>query len=114
MREVQKELRTANKDLKAASKDVHDAKRREEEAAARVQRLKDAESALSGATERRKYVRRVTRADVRKDLLEHPNSYSSDVARRLEIPVTNAGSHLSNGKKDNEFQEHRGQWSVIE
>jgi hypothetical protein len=101
-------MRQINIDLEQARKDEKEAKQRIERLTAARAQLRGEPAPLQG-----KHRRRATRDDVRKDLLEHPNSYSSEVAERLGIPATNAGSHLSNGKKDGEFKDHKGQWSVI-
>jgi DNA-binding transcriptional ArsR family regulator len=103
MREIQRDLRQARKDERDARK--------------RIERLEAAQSILRGeplrlgAGERR---RRVTRGDIRDYLAEHPGSYYTDIAEALGVPPTNVGSHLSNGKKEGEFQDHRGRWSLTQ
>jgi DNA-binding transcriptional ArsR family regulator len=99
MREIQKDLRDARKD--------------EREVKQRIQRLEAAQASLRGepAAAAGKHQRRIRRGDIRDYLAEHPGSYYTEIAEALGVPPTNIGTHLSNGKKDGEFQEHRGRWS---
>jgi hypothetical protein len=94
--------------------ELRKAKAEEKQAVERVKRLQAAQAALLGQPAPRKNQRRITRADVRDYLAKHPNAPSIEIAEALRVPTTNVGTHLSNGKRDGEFQQHRGHWSLID
>jgi DNA-directed RNA polymerase specialized sigma24 family protein len=102
--------------MRGIQKDLQDARKDEREAKQRIQRLEAAQALLRGeaAASAPKHLRRITRADVREYLTEHPGSYYTDIAEALGVPPTNVGTHLSNGKRTGEFQQHRGRWSLTE
>ena len=100
MRELDNELRKARME--------------EKQAVERVKRLRAAQAALLGHPAPGKHQRRLSREDIRAYLLEHPGSLAVEIAEALSVPATNVGTHLSNGKKDGEFRQHRGRWSVTD
>jgi hypothetical protein len=100
MRELDHELRKARTE--------------EKEAAQRVKRLLAAQAALLGRPAPRKHQRRLAREDIRAYLTKHPGSLAVEIAEALGVPPTNVGTHLSNGKREGEFQKHRNRWSLIE
>jgi hypothetical protein len=97
--------------MREIDNDLRKARREEQEAAQRVKRLLAAQAALRGEPAPRKHQRRLRRADIREYLTQHPQSLAIEIAEALGVPATNVGTHLSNGKKAGEFQEHRGRWS---
>ncbi|MGH2904482.1 MAG: hypothetical protein ACRDK7_13000 [Solirubrobacteraceae bacterium] len=100
MRELDTELRKAQAD--------------ERDAAERVKRLQAAQAALLGQAAPRKHQRRLSRADIREYLAAHQDAPTVEIAEALGSPATNVGTHLSNGKRAGEFQQHRGRWSLTE
>jgi hypothetical protein len=98
--------------MRELDNELRKAKAEERQAAERVKRLQAAQAALLGKPVARKHERRITRADVRDYLAEHPNAPSVEIAEALGVPPTNVGTHLSNGKADGEFEQHRGRWSL--
>lgn len=102
--------------MRGIQNDLKDARREEREAKQRIQRLQAAQALLRGqaAASAPKHQRRITRADIRDYLAEHPGSHYTDIAEALGVPPTNVGTHLSNGKRTSEFQQHRGRWSLTE
>jgi predicted metal-dependent hydrolase len=100
MREIDNELRKARTE--------------EKEAAQRVKRLLAAQAALRGEPVPRKHQRRLARQDIRDYLQKHPGSLAVEIAEALGVPPTNIGTHLSNGKKDGEFDKHRNRWSLTQ
>ncbi len=100
MRELDNELRKARTE--------------EKQAVQRVERLRAARAALLGQPAPRKHQRRLSREDIRTYLAQHPRSLAVEIAEALSVPPTNVGTHLSNGKKDGEFQKHRNRWSLTE
>ncbi len=98
MRELDNELRKARAEEKRVVE--------------RIKRLRAAQAALRGEPAPRKHARRLAREDIRAYLLKHPESLAVEIAEALGVPATNAGSHLSKGKKAGEFQEHKGRWSL--
>jgi hypothetical protein len=101
--------------MREIQKDLRDARKEQRDIQTRIKRLEDAEASLRGAPipSSRKQQRRVTRADIRDYVIAHPDSYYLDIAEALNVPATNVGTHLSNGKRDGEFENHRGRWSYI-
>jgi DNA-directed RNA polymerase specialized sigma24 family protein len=100
MREIDNELRKA--------------RTQEKEAAQRVKRLLAAQAALRGEPAPRKHQRRLARQDIRDYLQKHPGSLAVEIAEALGVPPTNVGTHLSNGKREGEFQKHHNRWSLIQ
>jgi hypothetical protein len=100
MREIDNELRKARTE--------------EKEAAQRVKQLLAAQAALRGEPVPRKHQRRLARQDIRDYLAKHPRSLAVEIAEALGVPPTNVGTHLSNGKKDGEFEKHRNRWSLTQ
>jgi DNA-binding transcriptional ArsR family regulator len=100
MREIDNELRKARTE--------------EKEAAQRVKQLLAAQAALRGEPLPRTHQRRLARQDIRDYLAKHPGSLAVEIAEALGVPPTNVGTHLSNGKKDGEFEKHRNRWSLIQ
>lgn len=100
MREIDNELRKARAD--------------ERDAAQRVKRLLTAQAALRGEPLPRKHQRSLARQDIRDYLAKHPGSLAVEIAEALGVPPTNVGTHLSNGKKDGEFEKDRNRWSLIQ
>lgn len=98
--------------MRELDNELRKAKAEEKQAAERVRRLQAAQAALLGQPAPRKHQRRITRADVRDYLAKHPNAPSVEIAEALHVPPTNVGTHLGNGKRDGEFQQHRGRWSL--
>ncbi len=100
--------------MREIQKDLRDARKEERDLKQRIARLEAAQASLRGepVTGARKHQRRLTRGDIRDYLTAHPGSYYTDIAEALGVPATNVGTHLSNGKKAGEFQEHRGRWSI--
>lgn len=100
MREIDNELRKARLE--------------EKEATQRVKRLLAAQAALRGEPVPREHRRRLARQDIRDYLAKHPDSLAVEIAEALGVPPTNVGTHLSNGKKDGEFDKHRNRWSLTQ
>lgn len=100
MREIDNELRKARED--------------EKEAQQRIKRLLAAQAALRGEPAPRKHQRRLSRKDIRDYLIEHPASLAVEIAEALGVPATNVSSHLSYGKKDHEFNENKGRWTITQ
>jgi len=100
MRELDNELRKAKAEERAAVE--------------RVKRLQAAQAALLGRPPARKHQRRLARQDIRAYLAKHPGSLAVEIAEALRVPPTNVGTHLSNGKREGEFQQHRNRWSLTE
>jgi hypothetical protein len=98
MRELDNELRKARVE--------------EKQAVERVKRLQAAQAALLGQPAPRKHARRLAREDIRDYLAKHPESLAVEIAEALRVPPTNVGTHLSNGKREGEFQKHRNRWSL--
>jgi ABC-type glutathione transport system ATPase component len=80
----------------------------------RVKRLLAAQAALRREPVPRKHQRRLARQDIRDYLAKHPGSLAVEIAEALGVPPTNVGTHLSNGKKDEEFDKHRNRWSLTQ
>jgi len=100
--------------MRELDNELRKAKAEQQEVSERVKRLQAAQAALLGQPAPRKHERRITRADVRDYLAKHPDAPSVEIAEALGVPSTNVGTHLSNGKRDGEFQQHRGRWSLTE
>jgi hypothetical protein len=100
--------------MRELDKELRKARTQEKEAAQRVKRLLAAQAALRGEPVPRKHQRRLARQDIRDYLHKHPGSLAVEIAEALGVPATNVGTHLSNGKKDGEFQKHRNRWSLTQ
>lgn len=98
---IDKELTRINKQL--ASYDELLAERR---------RLLSARAALTGegnGEANRK--RRISQDDVADYLAAHPDSWPAEIARTLDVPVTNVSAHLHRGKDTRFFRGGSG-WSL--
>jgi hypothetical protein len=98
MREIDTELRKARAE--------------EKDAAQRVKRLLAAQAALRGEPAPGSGRKRLSRQDIHAYLAKHPASFAVEIAEALGVPPTNVGTHLSNGKREGQFVQDKGRWSL--
>jgi len=86
--------------------------KREKALAAERERLLSARAALTGkAGAGPARGRRISQDDVADYLAEHPGSWPADIAKALDVPVTNVSTHLYRGKRTR-FERREDGWRV--
>jgi hypothetical protein len=101
MREIDQELERVNKGLSGYEPLLHER-----------ERLLAARAALAGERSEGGSGRpRTSQDDVAVFLAEHPDSWPSDIAEALGVPVTNVSAHLYRGKRTRFERGERG-WRV--
>jgi hypothetical protein len=100
MREIDQELERIDKGLSG-----YEPLLRERE------RLLAARAALTGEPAKDAGRGRISQDDVAAYLAEHPNSWPAEIAKALEVPVTNVSAHLYRGKSSR-FERGNDGWRL--